>query len=53
VYGENGAAVTQVLVGGRVVVDQGRLLTLDEAALRRQAQSAAHAAAGPVRPQRL
>lgn len=41
VYGENGAAVTQVLVGGRVVVDQGRLLTLDEAALRRQAQSAA------------
>ena len=41
VYGENGAAVDRVLVGGRVVVEQGRLLTIDEAALRRQAQAAA------------
>lgn len=41
VHGENGAAVTQVLVAGRVVVERGRLLTLDEAALRRQAQAAA------------
>jgi len=41
VYGENGAAVTQVLVAGRMVVDEGRLLTIDEAALRRQAQAAA------------
>lgn len=41
VHGENGAAVTHVLVAGRVVVEHGRLLTLDEAALRRQAQAAA------------
>jgi 5-methylthioadenosine/S-adenosylhomocysteine deaminase len=41
VYGENGAAVDRVLVGGRVVVEQGRVLTIDEAALRRQAQAAA------------
>jgi guanine deaminase len=41
VHGENGAAVTHVLVGGRVVVEHGRLLTVDEAALRRQAQAAA------------
>lgn len=41
VHGESGAAVTQVLVAGRVVVDQGRLLTVDEAALRRRAQAAA------------
>jgi len=41
VYGENGAAVTQVLVAGKVVVDEGRLLTIDEAALRRRAQAAA------------
>jgi guanine deaminase len=41
VYGENGAAVDRVLVGGRVVVERGRLLTIDEAALRRQAQAAA------------
>lgn len=41
VYGENGAALTHVLVSGRVVVEQGRLLTLDEAALRQQAEEAA------------
>jgi 5-methylthioadenosine/S-adenosylhomocysteine deaminase len=41
VHGENGAAVDRVLVGGRVVVEQGRLLTIDEAALRRKAQAAA------------
>lgn len=41
VYGENGAAVDRVLVGGRVVVEQGRILTVDEAALRRQALAAA------------
>ena len=41
VHGENGAAVDRVLVGGRLVVEQGRLLTIDEAALRRQAQATA------------
>lgn len=41
VYGENGAAVDRVLIGGEVVVANGRVLTLDEAALRRQAQAAA------------
>jgi len=41
VHGENGGAVDRVLVAGRVVVEQGRALTVDEAALRRQAQAAA------------
>jgi guanine deaminase len=41
VHGENGSAVDRVLVGGRVVVEQGRVLTVDEAALRRQAEAAA------------
>jgi guanine deaminase len=41
VHGENGAAVDRVLVGGRLVVDSGRVLTVDEPALRRQAQAAA------------
>jgi 5-methylthioadenosine/S-adenosylhomocysteine deaminase len=41
VHGENGAAVDRVLVGGEVVVAGGKVLTIDEAALRRQAQAAA------------
>lgn len=41
VHGENGAAVDRVLVGGEVVVDRGRVLTVDEAQLRRDAQAAA------------
>jgi guanine deaminase len=41
VHGENGAAVTHVLVAGQVVVEHGRVCTVDEAALRRQAQAAA------------
>lgn len=41
VHGENGSGVDRVLVGGRVVVDGGRVLTVDEAALRRQAEAAA------------
>lgn len=41
VHGENGSAVDRVLVGGRLVVDQGRVLTVDGAALRQQAQAAA------------
>ena len=41
VHGESGSAVDRVLVGGRLVVDGGRVLTVDEAALRQQAQAAA------------
>lgn len=41
VFGENGASVDTVMIGGRVVFRDGRLLTLDESSLRRQAQEAA------------
>jgi len=41
VHGESGAAVDRVLVGGRLVVDGGRVTTVDEAALRERAQAAA------------
>ena len=41
VHGESGAAVDRVLVGGRVVVEHRRVLTVDEPALRRRAQAAA------------
>ncbi len=41
VYAETGAGVETVIVGGRVVVQGGRVLTVDEAALRRKAQAAA------------
>jgi guanine deaminase len=41
VHGENGSAVDRVLVGGRLVVERGRVLTVDEALLRRQAEAAA------------
>jgi 5-methylthioadenosine/S-adenosylhomocysteine deaminase len=41
VHGESGAAIDRVLVAGRVVVEAGRVLTVDEVALRRQAQAAA------------
>jgi guanine deaminase len=41
VHGENGSAVDRVLVGGRLVVDRGRVLTVDEAALRHRAEAAA------------
>src|ERR671922_2259310 len=41
VYAETGADVTTVLVGGRVVLDNGRVLTVDEGQLRTQAQEAA------------
>lgn len=40
VHGENGAGVDRVLVAGRVVVERGRVLTVDEDALRRRAQAA-------------
>jgi guanine deaminase len=41
VYVETGASVDTVLVGGRVVVRGGRLLTMDEDKLRDRAQAAA------------
>lgn len=40
VYAETGASVETVLVGGRVVVEGGRVLTVDEESLRRRAQAA-------------
>jgi guanine deaminase len=41
VFGESGASVQTVMIGGRIVFHDGKLLTLDEALLRRQAQEAA------------
>jgi cytosine/adenosine deaminase-related metal-dependent hydrolase len=41
VYVETGASVETVLVDGRVVVESGRVLTVDEDALRAQAQAMA------------
>ena len=41
VHGENGAAVDRVIVGGRIVVEHGRVTTVDEVDLRRSAEAAA------------
>jgi guanine deaminase len=41
VHGESGAAVDRVLVAGRVVVEHGRVTTVDEASLRQLAEAAA------------
>jgi 5-methylthioadenosine/S-adenosylhomocysteine deaminase len=41
VFTENGAAVDSVMIAGRMVLDRGRLTTIDEAKLRRDARSAA------------
>jgi guanine deaminase len=41
VFGENGASVQTVMIGGRIVFRDGRLLTLDENGLRREAEEAA------------
>jgi 5-methylthioadenosine/S-adenosylhomocysteine deaminase len=38
VFGDAGPALDKVLVDGRLIVDDGRLLTIDLAALRRQAE---------------
>lgn len=50
VFAENGASVQTVMIGGRIVFHDGKLLTLDESLLRRQAEEAAnrldHANAG-------
>jgi guanine deaminase len=42
VFGENGASVDTVMIGGRIVFHQGKLLTLDEAQLLSRAEEAAH-----------
>jgi guanine deaminase len=42
VFAENGASVATVMIGGRIVFQDGKLLTLDESLLRRQAEEAAH-----------
>jgi len=41
VYAETGADVDSVLIGGRVVLDRGRIVTVDETQLRARAQVAA------------
>ena len=41
VFTENGAAVDSVMIGGRLVLDHGRLTTADEKKLRRDASAAA------------
>src|SRR4029450_9078145 len=40
-FAENGAAVDSVMIAGRMVLERGRITTLDEAKLRRDAQAAA------------
>lgn len=40
VMGESGAAVDGVMIGGRMVLEHGRMLTVDEARLRAQAEAA-------------
>jgi 5-methylthioadenosine/S-adenosylhomocysteine deaminase len=41
VFGENGAAVDSVLIDGQLVMDRGRMTTVDEAKLHRDADAAA------------
>jgi 5-methylthioadenosine/S-adenosylhomocysteine deaminase len=40
-FSEHGGAVDSVMIGGRLVLDHGRLTTIDETALRRDARAAA------------
>jgi 5-methylthioadenosine/S-adenosylhomocysteine deaminase len=42
VFAENGASVQTVMIGGRIVFRDGKLLTLDESLLRKQAEEAAN-----------
>jgi 5-methylthioadenosine/S-adenosylhomocysteine deaminase len=41
VFGESGAAIDKVMIGGRLVLADGKMLTIDEAKLRRDAEAAA------------
>ena len=41
VFGENGVSVDTVMIGGRIVLHDGKLLTLDESLLRSRAEEAA------------
>src|SRR5260370_39218990 len=41
VFAETGSSVHTVMIGGRIVFHDGKLLTLDEGLLRRDAQEAA------------
>ena len=41
VFAENGAAVDSVMIGGRMVLEHGRMLTIDERKLREEAAEAA------------
>ena len=40
VYGEDGTGVDSVMIGGRFILRQGRMTTVDEAKLKRDAESA-------------
>ena len=51
VYAETGAGVETVIVGGRIVVHGGRVLAVDEEALRRKAQAAAEDLRARNRPE--
>jgi 5-methylthioadenosine/S-adenosylhomocysteine deaminase len=52
VFTENGAAVDSVMIGGRLVLDRGRLLTIDEAKLRKDVEAAAERLAAINAPMR-
>jgi guanine deaminase len=41
VFAENGAAIDSVMIDGRMVLREGKLTTIDEAAVRREAEAAA------------
>ena len=52
-FTENGGAVDSVMIGGRLVLDHGRLITIDEAKLRREACAAAERLSALNEPMRL
>jgi guanine deaminase len=41
VFGESGASIDKVMIAGRTVLADGKVLTIDEASLRRKAEAAA------------
>jgi len=52
VFTENGAAVDSVMIGGRMVLDRGRLTTVDEAKMRADAARAVERLLAVNAPQR-